>query len=144
MTRHRWAHIAAVAALAGGAAWTVKFLVVTATGGAESVAASTLYVAAVLLMAVGSTWLGTRLAGDRSRPLLAVLVVLSPMAFWASYMLLDAIAAAVVGDSGPGWLQDEVGILATGAAWVTFGLWALRVTTSGRRPRPLRPTVPAR
>jgi hypothetical protein len=148
MTRHRWAHIAAIAALAGGAAWTTKFAVVTATGGAESgagdVAAGTLYVAAVLLMAIGSTWIAMRLAGERSRLLLGVLVVLSPIVFWESYTVLDAVAVAVVGDAGPGWLQDEAGILATGLAWMALGLWALRTTPDGARPRPLGTTATVR
>lgn len=126
MNRHRWAQIAAAAALAGGAAWTVKFLVVAATDGDETVAASTLYVAAVLLLAVGSTWIGTKLAGERSRLLLAVLIALSPIAFWLSYMAIDGIAIAVVGGSDEGWLRDEAGILATGLAWLALGLWALR------------------
>jgi hypothetical protein len=132
MTRHRWTHIAAVAALAGGAAWTVKFLVVFASDAEAEVAAGVLYVAAVLLLVVGSTWVGTRLAGNGPRLLLALLVVASPALWWASYMVLDAAAKAVVGDAGPAWLEDEAGVLATGLAWLALGVYAVRAQPARR------------
>ena len=88
--------------------------------------ASTLYVLAVLLVLVGSTWVGARLAGDRSRLVLAVLIVLSPLAAFVSYAVVDEFAKAVVGSAGPAWLEDEIGILATGIVWCGASLLALR------------------
>lgn len=126
MTRTRFISIAATVAAAGGAAWLIKFPVVAATAGEESTAASVLYVCGVLCLFAGSTWLGVTLAGGRSRLLLAALVVLSPMAFWYSYMALDVLGVALAGDGAEEWLKDELGVALTGAAWLAASAWALR------------------
>ncbi|MDP8908439.1 MAG: hypothetical protein M3N47_04820 [Chloroflexota bacterium] len=125
MTRQRWISIAATIAAAGGSAWLIKFPVVAATQ-QESTAASILYLVGVLCLFIGSTWLGTLAAADRSRLLLAALVILSPIAFWISYSILDGLALALVGDSAAAWLQDELGIAAAGALWLAASAYVLR------------------
>ena len=140
MTRERWIHIAALLAVAAGAAWVAKFAVLVATDGEDSAVASALYLLAVGLVLVGSTWIGTRIAGDRSRPVLALLIVLSPLAAFASYAVIDAVAKSITGDAGPAWLEDEVGILATGLVWIAASLPALspRGRTRARVPSTTR------
>ena len=135
MTRERWIHIAATAGAAAGAAWVTKFAVVAVTDGDETVAASALYLLAVALVLVGSTWVGAVLAGDRPRPVLAVLILLSPLAAFASYAVVDAVAKAVVGDAGPAWLEDEAGILATGLVWFVASAAVLRARGLSAVPR---------
>ena len=125
MTRQRWTSIAATIAIAGGTAWLIKFPVVAATQD-ESAGASILYVIGVLCLFVGSTWLGTFVAGGRSRFLLAALVLLSPIAFWMSYTVLDGLALALVGDGTAEWLQDELGVAAAGALWLAASAYVLR------------------
>ena len=122
MTRQRFIHIAATAAAVGGAAWVTKFAVVAATDGDSSITASVLYVLGVALMALGAAWVGVRLAGDRHVAIAVVLGLLSPLLFFLSYMLLDGVATTIVGDAGPSWLEDEVGIVLTGAAWLATSL----------------------
>ena len=130
MSRTRWISIAATIAAAGGAAWLVKFPVVAATDGAESTAASVLYVVGVLCLFAGSTWLGAALAGERSRLLLAALIALSPIAFWFSYTALDAVGVALAGAGAEEWLKDELGVALAGALWLCASAWKLR----GERP----------
>jgi hypothetical protein len=126
MTRTRFISIAATIAAAGGAAWLVKFPVVAAMDGDESTAASVLYLGGVLCLFAGSTWLGVALAGERSRLLLAALVALSPVAFWCSYMALDAAGVALAGGGAEEWLKDELGVALTGALWLCASAWSLR------------------
>ena len=104
----------------------MKFLVVGATDGDETVAASAFYLLGVTLILIGSTWVGAVLAGDRPMYVLAPLVLLSPLLGFVSYAVLDGIAAGIAGNAGPDWLKAEVGIVATGAAWLGASLWALR------------------
>jgi len=48
-----------------------------------------------------------------------------------------------VGSAGPAWLEDEVGILATGAVWLAIGLVLLRAMPDGARaPRARVETTP--
>jgi hypothetical protein len=124
MDRHRWIRISATAAAIGGAAWLAKFVV--AAIDYENPATSVLYVIGVLLLFLGSTWLGALLAGDGSRWLLAPLVLLSPLAFWMSYTALDAVGLALVGDDAADWLRSEAGIALTGALWLVSSAWVLR------------------
>lgn len=116
-------------AAAGGAAWLIKAIVVAAMDGDASMTASVLYVVGVLGLFAGSTWLGVLLAGSRPRWVVAALAVLSPVAFWISYMALDAVGIAVAGGGAEEWVKDELGVAFAGAAWLAASLWALH----GRR-----------
>ena len=145
MTRQRWIVLAAATAAAGGAAWLAKFAVIAVTdgatsGGAEAVTA-VLYVLGVTLMALGSSWIGVTLAGDRHVALAFALGLLSPLLLFASFVLLDAVAQSVVGDAGPAWLQDEVGILATGAVWLGAGIARASDSLDPRSWRSRRPST---
>lgn len=135
MITQRTLHVTAVIAAAGGAAWLAKMAVITAsdgaTGGTSEAAAAVLYLLGVLLLAAGASAVTLRLARGRGRAATAVAVLASPVVFWASFMLLEAVAKAVVGDTGPSWLKDEAGILLTGAVWLSVGAAAVR---AGGRP----------
>lgn len=56
----------------------------------------------------------------------ALALAVAPVAFFASFAVLESVAKAVVGDAGPSWLHDEAGILATAVAWLVVGLALLR------------------
>lgn len=126
------------AAIAGGAAWLAKFAVIVATDGAtdDEGAAAFFYLLGVALMAVGAASVTLRLARGRLTTVLAALA--APFAFFASFMLLEAIAKALVGDTGPVWLGDEIGIAVTGAAWFVAGAVML---SSSRGASPLAGVV---
>lgn len=128
MTRSRWTSIASALAAAGGAAWLAKIGVIAGTDGevTDTGAAAAFFLSGVALMVVGSSWIGTRLAAGRPAGVVVLLALLSPVAFFVSFAVLESVAKAVVGDAGPAWLKDEVGIAATGAFWLLAGIWSLR------------------
>ena len=120
---------------AGGLCWVVKFVVIAATDGAVSGAADTtagiFYISAVALMAAGLAGLGVALLAGR-HVALRVLGGLGGLVAWVlSYMVIEGIAQAVVGDTDPVWLGEEIGIVATGAVLMTLGLMLTR--SSGPR-----------
>lgn len=130
MTSNRTLQITAGLAAAGGAAWLTKIAVIAATDGAaagtaEAVAA-VLYLLGVALLVVGALAVTLRLARGRGRAALAAAVVAAPILAVASFVVLDGVAQALVGDTDPVWVGEEVGILATGAVWLAVGVAALR------------------
>ena len=135
---NRALHLTALAAAAGGAAWLVKFAVIAATDGAETLTAVTavLYVLGVALMAVGAATVTLRATRGRL-PVLAAIA--APFLFFLSFLVLEAPAKALVGDAGPSWLDDEAGIALTGAFWLAIGLWCLRDSADAARRARTRP-----
>jgi len=133
-TTSRLSTILAALAAAGGAAWLAKLAVVAATDGATSDtgAAAIFYLLGVALLAIGSTAVGLWLAAGRHRAVRVLAVVLSPVLFFVSFMLLDSIAKLLVGDAGPAWLEDEAGIGLTAMFWLLTGLLLAKPTTRVR------------
>jgi len=111
---------------AGGFLWVVKFVVIAATDGATSGApesmTSVLYLAAVAFMVVGLAGVGVGLLSGRHLVLRILGGVAGPVTWFASYMVIEGAAKAAAGDAGPSWLQDEIGIVTTGAVLITIGL----------------------
>lgn len=134
--------LSAAALAAGGFCWVVKFVVIAATDGAVSGTADTataaLYVAAVLLMVLGSASLAVaQLAGRHVA--LRITGAIGGLLGWAvGYTVIEGVAKAVVGSTDPAWLGDEIGIVATGAVLMTLGLLLFRRPAStypvGSRP----------
>lgn len=131
----RTIRILALLAAAGGAAWLAKFAVIVATDGAtdDGGAAAAFYMVGVALMAIGAASITLRLA--RGRATAAVAALAGPVLWALSFLVLDPIAQAAVGDAGPGWLQDESAIALTGAVWLAIGLAARRRPATGARER---------
>jgi hypothetical protein len=113
---------------AGGFAWLTKMAVIAATDGAEagtgSAAASVFYLLGVALMPAGLAGVAVALAAGRHLVLRVVAGIAGFLSFFASYAVLESIAQAIVGDTDPTWLGDEVGILLTGVVLMTAGLLA--------------------
>lgn len=120
--------IPALLAAAGGAAWLAKMTVILATDGRvdSEGAAAVFFVLGAVLLAAGASVVTLRLARGRGRAAVTVAILASPLLFFASFMVLESIAKAVVGDAGPAWLSDEAGILLTGLVWLATGAIALR------------------
>lgn len=138
MSRERWIGIGAWLAVAGGIAWLAKLAVIVATDGRtdDEGAAAVFYLTGFVLLALGSTAVGALVAGDRSRAVLIAGVVPSPLLFIASFALLQAVGQAIVGDRGPAFVLDEIGILLTALCWLAIGL---AVTNRGRQTRAALP-----
>ncbi|WP_423852883.1 hypothetical protein [Aeromicrobium sp.] len=124
---------------AGGFCWVVKFVVIAATDGAVSgmpdTAASVLWITAVILMAMGVSGLFVALLVGR-HVLLRVLGAIGGLVAWVlSYVVIEGFTQALVGDTDPAWLGDEIGIVSTGAVLMTVGLLIAR-------PRSARNEVP--
>ena len=118
--------LSAAVLAAGGFCWVVKFVVIAASDGAVSgmpnTATAILYISAVTLMALGMAGLGVALLSGRHVALRALGAVGGLVAWWISYMVIEGIAKAIVGDTDPAWLGEEIGIVATGAVLMTVGL----------------------
>ena len=123
MTRQRFLQTASSVAALGGAAWVTKVAVLTATDGDDSLVVGLLYICGVVGITLGASWVGVRLAGERPLPVVVLLAALGPLLAFVAYdSVLDPLAKAALGDAGPGWFEDEAGILATGLVWLAASL----------------------
>jgi len=113
-------------AVAGGVAFFVKLAVLAATDGAESIAVATFYFLGIGLCAVGSVGIALRLLRRFPRALRIVGVVLSPVAFFATFLFLDSIAVPPTREHVPNWAEVEAGVFLTALIWLGAGAWALR------------------
>jgi hypothetical protein len=129
--------LAAAVLAAGGLCWVVKFVVIAATDGALSGMPDTvtglLYMTAVALMALGMVGLGVALVSGRHLVLRVAGALGGMVAWWLSYVVIEAIAQAIVGDTDPIWLGEEIGIVATGAILMTIGLLLARPRTGSEQ-----------
>lgn len=122
--------IAGAVLATGGLLWVAKFVVIAATDGALSglpdLATSVLYVSAVTLMPLGMAGVGLALL-TRHHVMLKLAGAVGGIVAWViSYIVIERIAQAAVGDTDPVWLGDEIGIVATGAVLMTAGLLLAR------------------
>jgi len=136
--------LSAAVLAAGGLCWVVKFVVIAATDGAVSgtadSATAVLYMSAVALMALGMASLGVAVLAGRHIAL-RVAGAFGGLVAWAiSYMVIEGIAMAIVGDTDPVWLGEEIGIVSTGAVLMTVGLLLAR-PSSTRAPAEVASTV---
>lgn len=117
-------------AAAGGFAWLAKIAVIAATDGATSGAADAVtavfYIAGVALMTTGLAVCGVALTAGRHIALRALAGGVGFFSALVAYMVIESIAQGIVGEAGPSWFEDEVGILATGAVIMAFSLTAVR------------------
>jgi hypothetical protein len=121
----------------GGALWVLKVTLITANHlggrGVDSFGVPALYVAAVILLAIGATAVGPALV-RRYRwwaQLLAAVVAIPALIFL--YEAIDTMLKGLFGDVGPSWLADELGIVATGALCLVGGALLGRTVGIPRR-----------
>jgi hypothetical protein len=120
----------------GGALWVLKVTLITVNHvqgrDVDSLGVPVLYVTAVLLLAIGATAVGAALL--RRHPwwaqLLAAVAAVPALIFL--YEAIDTLLKSVAGNAGPGWLADELGIVATGALCLVGGVLLARAAGSPR------------
>jgi hypothetical protein len=121
----------------GGALWVLKVTLITANAlmgrDVDASGVPVLYVAAVALLALGAPAAGAALA--RRYPWWAQLLAAACAlpALILVYSVLDAVLKATLGDVGPSWLADELGIVATGALCFAGGVLLGRAVGLPRR-----------
>jgi len=110
----------------GGALWVLKVTLITANHlsgrDVDSFGVPVLYVAAVILLAIGATAVGAALVRRYPRwaQVLAAVVAIPVLIFL--YQAIDAVLKGLFGDVGPWWLPEELGIVATGALCLVGGV----------------------
>ncbi|MDQ4053114.1 MAG: hypothetical protein M3237_10495 [Actinomycetota bacterium] len=136
--------LSAAVLAAGGLCWVVKFVLIAATDGAVSGSAdlvtAVLYMSAVALMGLGMASLGVALLAGRHLALRVAGAVGGLVAWAISYLVIEGIAMAIVGDTEPVWLGEEIGIVSTGAVLMTVGLLLARASST-RAPAEVARTV---
>jgi hypothetical protein len=127
-----WTRLAAVAAVAGGAVWLAKqvaiglTVLVTDDGTPESLPIAVLYLAGAALLAVAASGPVARMTASWSTALrVPVAVAVSPMIFWGSFTLVDALCDAVAGPNGNWWVRSEGAIVLTALIFLALGAHAL-------------------
>lgn len=121
----------------GGALWVLKVTLITANHlsgrDVDSFGVPVLYVAAVILLAIGATAVGAALLRRYPRwaQVLAGVVAIPVLIFL--YQAIDAVLKGLFGDVGPSWLADELGVVATGALCLVGGALLGRAVGMPRR-----------
>jgi len=122
--------------------------VIAASDGAEagtgSAAATVFYLLGLALMPAGLAGVAVALVGGRHLALRVVAGIAGFLSFFASYVVLEGIAQAIVGHTRPTWLGEEVGILVTGVVLMTAGLLAAQRSKLRSQTMPVAHRVRAR
>jgi len=136
MTRKRWITFGSIAVALGGLSWLAKIAVIIATDGKvdNEGAAALFYLLGVALMMTGSTAVGVLVTGHRSRLMLIMAVVLSPIVFLVSFAFLEGVTKPLLGERGPAYFGEEVGIMTTGLAWLMIGVGLLKAVDRSHGP----------
>ena len=127
--------------LLGAISWLAKMAVIVATDGRidSTGVAAVFFIGGVVFMVVGATVVGLWLTTGLALWVRSVLVVLSFLSFFISFVVLDGIAKATLGGVGPDYMRDEAGILVTALVWlliaVVFILWRPDGSSDPDRPQ---------
>ena len=127
MQSPKWPLYASALLLAGGVSWLVKIAVIVATDGRviTAGAAALLMSGGVVLLPLGAAGIGAWLARRTHVILRAVAALGAVAALAACTAALGWGATALVRGHGPGYAEQEVGVLAAGLVWSGVGAAAL-------------------
>jgi hypothetical protein len=117
----------------GGALWVLKVIMITLNylmdRDVDAFGVPVLYLTAVALLFFGATAVGIALLRRYSWRVQLLGAVLAIPALIFGYSAIDALLKAALGDVGPWWLPDELGIVATGAVCLVGGVLLGRTTS---------------
>ena len=121
----------------GGALWVLKVAVIALNDAAgrniDAFPVPVLYLGAILLMALGATAVGIAVLRRHPWWVQVIGAAAAVVALFLLYAVLDGVLKAAFGDAGPSWLEDELGIAATGAVCLVVGILLAR-RVAGPRP----------
>ncbi len=106
----------------------IAVMVATGSGDIESGLVAFFYLMGLALLLIGSTALGVRLTMGRAVPLRIAAVVLCPIVFWFSFMILDIISDSIVGGQAPNYVQSETAVLLAALVWLALGVMVRKST----------------
>jgi hypothetical protein len=144
-----WIAAAGATLVLGGTAWFLKPAVIVATEGRVSTtgAAGASFSLGLGLILIGSTGIGLRLAMNGETPARIAGIALAPVAFVASFMVLQAVVVGLlsavelaVGCLGLAYVKEEAIILLTAIGSVAAG--AALLAGALRGPRGVDPPGP--
>ena len=111
----------------GGALWVLKVAFIAVNDGlgrdTDALPVPVFYLAAIALMVIGATAVGIALVYERAWWVQLFAAVAAVVAWFVLYIALDGLLRGAFEDTDPEWLRDELGIVATGAVCLLFGLW---------------------
>jgi hypothetical protein len=124
----------------GGALWVLKVAVIALNDAVgrdvDAFPVPVFYLGAVLLMVVGSTAVGIALVRNSPWWVQVVAAVAGVIGLFLLYTVLDAVLKGAFNDTGPSWLRDELGIVATGAVCLVGGVLLGRSVAAQARRHP--------
>lgn len=124
--------LSGLALVAGGAAWLSKLAVIVATDGrvTQTGAAAAFLDRGLVLLMVGHTGVGLRLAMNQAASMRVVLALASPLIFGVLFTAFAAMGYVILGVGGtiagvavPGYLLEEGGVVVSAAVGVVVGVW---------------------
>lgn len=121
----RWMKTATVLLIVGALSWVLKIAVIVladgATIGVASTIAGVLWMTGFAGMFFGSSAAGLWLTRGRQRGMRLTAAFVAPFLFVASMNFLDPLAEAMFNDAGPGYMEEEWGILLAALLWLAVG-----------------------
>ena len=137
MTAARWNLLLGLAIVAGALAWLVKFVVIWATEGRETVSGTSalLWDFGLFLLAGGAIGIALRLTRRNLLIIRIAASLLAPPLFFLLFLAIDFLVRSVIPNGWPSYVRDEAGIAVTAAVWFVLGLMVMashrRVGESG-------------
>jgi hypothetical protein len=108
----KWTQVAGLLLMGGALTWTAKLCVIISTNGQviNTGAAAILMTTGLVLLAIGSTGVGTRLTVNRALLLRAIAIILSPVVVFGLFFLFGMIIVPLFKDSSVWYAQQEAPI----------------------------------
>jgi hypothetical protein len=129
--------IATLALIAGASAWLAKLVVIVTTDGADNgagdAATAVFFLLGFVLLLGGSSAVGLGLTRGRGRVVRIAAALLASVAFLVSWLALQPVGEAMVGDLGPNYVREESAIWLNALLWLALGI----LVAVGSRPRRL-------
>jgi hypothetical protein len=135
---HSWMRWGVWLFTVGGALWVLKVVFIALNDAmdrnVDAFPVPLFYIGALLFMVLGATGVGIAFVRNSVWWVQLLCAVAGVIGFFLLYAVLDGVLKAAFGDAGPSWLEDELGIVSTGAVCFAVGLLLAR-RIAAREPR---------